>query len=423
MIINKKITKEYKHDINISKSGLVAIFISARCKSKKQINANLDEDLRVEINNAVFREIPPQKNIQLYNIPSAFNGSKLKGAKKTVVFLTVLEKGKNIINLVPKNNAFIEKIKVQELTGIQDAEFKIEEKGEDGNNVPWYTFVLMNLPLSELSINATVDKRFFDSDDIKIIVNGKIKKNIKGGKYKFWYLAGGLFGLLKWIKKGASQMEEANFNEFLDIGVHYIEFWRDRMPTLHKVGLSLRYTETKAEKRATNLIKNYAPAIKDVAREFKVDPVIVASVIYQEQATNVNFIDKLTDYIGGLLGINTSIGIGQVRIDTAKALEKYYPNLNPFYKERGFANSNIVRVERLKDPLTNIRYVAAKIKFSQAGWAQAGFDIQNKPEILGTLYNIEDVFIPVKPHASPKANDFGKGVKNNYNKIKKILGL
>ncbi len=45
MIINKKITKEYKHNINISKSGLVAIFISARCKSKKQIKSNTDEDI------------------------------------------------------------------------------------------------------------------------------------------------------------------------------------------------------------------------------------------------------------------------------------------------------------------------------------------------------------------------------------------
>ncbi len=347
----------------------------------------------------------------------------MKGAKKTVVFLTVLNKGKNIINLVPKNSANVCEIKIQELTGIQDVEFQIKENGEDGNNVPWYTFVLINLPLSKLSADITVQKRFFDSDDVKIIVNGKIKKNIKGGKYKFWYLAGGLLNWITWMKKGKSQIKKVSFNEFLDTGVHYIEFFRDRMPILHKVELSLRYTETKAEKRASNLIQNYTPIIKDAAREFKVDPVITAAVIYQEQSTNVNFIDKLTDYIGGLLGVNTSIGIGQVRINTAKSLEEYYSDLNPLYKEKGFVNSNIVRVERLKDPLTNIRYVAAKIKISINRWKEAGCNIENKPDIIGTLYNIEDVSKPIKPHANPKANEFGKGVAKNYNKIKTLLNL
>ena len=423
MIINKKITKTYQHTFNISKAGLTAIFISARCKSKKQINSNIDENLRIEINNAVFREIPPRKNIQIYNIPPAFNGSKLKGNKKTVVFLTVLKRGKNVINLIPNKSAFVEEIKIQKLSGEQNINFNIEEKGEDGNNLPWYTFALIDLPLNSLSADITIAKKFWDSDDLKIIINGKVKKNIRGGKYKFWCLAGGFLGWLIWAKKGESKKEKINFLEKLDTGIHYIEFWRDRMPILHNVSLSLKHTETKAQKRAANLIKDYAGIIIDTAREYKIDSTIIGAVIYQEQTANVNFVDRLTDYIGGLLGINTSIGIGQVRINTAKSLETYYHNLNIFYKENGFANSNIVRVERLKDPLTNIRYVAAKIHFSLKRWKEAGYNIENKPDIIGTLYNIENVSKPIKPHAKPKANDFGKGVKKNYNRVKKLLGL
>jgi len=380
----------------------------------------LGEDLRVEINKSAYREIPPRKNIQLFNIPPSFNGSKLKGLKKTVVFLTVLNKGSHVVNLIPKDTAFIEEIRIQELKDRQDVELKLGDIAEDGNNVPWYTFVLADLPLSCLSAEIIIQKRFFDSDDIKIIVDGKIKRNKRGGKYKFWYLIGGLLRWLIRLKEGERKKEKAVFNEFLDIGLHYIEFWSDRTPILHKVRLNLKHIEISAEKRAAKLIQNYATEIKDASREFKVNSVIVGGVIYQEQATNVNFVDTLTDYIGGLLHINTSIGIGQVRVESAKSLEKYYSRLRPYPE---IIDDNMVRVERLKDPLTNIRYVAAKIKFSQERWGKVGIDIKNRSEILGTLYNIEDVKNPIEPHDNPKPNEFGKGVANNYDKVKILLKI
>lgn len=170
-------------------------------------------------------------------------------------------------------------------------------------------------------------------------------------------------------------------------------------------------------------MQDYASIIKYTAKEFDVDPVIVGAVVYQEQAENVNFVDTLTDYIGGLLHLNTSIGIGQVRIKTAEYLERHYPELDPCQENSSFIDYNTARVEWLKDPLTNIRYVAAKIYFSQKRWEEAGFDIKDRSEILGTLYNIEDVANPINPHDNPEANEFGKGVKKNYKKIKKLLSL
>ncbi len=230
-------------------------------------------------------------------------------------------------------------------------------------------------------------------------------------------------GWIIWRKKGSKRKTRIDFSESLDRGIHYIEFYADRKPILHEVGLSLKYTENETEKRASDIIQNNALIIKDSAKEFEVDHVIVGAVIYQEQATNVNFVDTLTDYIGGLLGLNTSIGVGQVRVNTAKTLEKFYPKLDPHRQDSWFIDYNIVRMERLKDPLTNIRYVAAKIHFSQERWEKAGFDIKDKPEILGTLYNIEDVANPIEPHTEPEPNRFGKGVEKNYNKIKKLLEL
>lgn len=418
MIIQKQITQQYNHSFKISKAGLVAISISARCKPRKQLNSNRDEDLRVEISGLQFREVPPEKNIQLFNIPASWNGTKLKGLKKTIVFLIVLSKGEHILRFVPRNSAFIEDVKVEELSGIQNPKFNLEEQAEDGDRRPWHTFVLIDLPLKTITAKVTTKYRWWDSDDVKLIIDGKTQINKLSIFHRYWFWAGSL--VKKLFKK---ETKEHTFETNLDQGIHYIEIWADKTPVLHEVELDLRYAETKAEIRATNIVKNNSSNIINAAKEFGVDPVIVGAVIYQEQATNVNFIDVLTDYMGGLLHINTSIGVGQIRVKTAELLEEHYPNLDPHRLESIFVEYNTVRVMRLKDPLTNIRYVAAKIHFSQSRWKKAGFDIKNNPEILGTLYNIEDIKNPIEPHSNPETNEFGEGVKQNYNKVKKLLGL
>ena len=209
--MQKQITKEYQHKINTTRSGLVAISISARCKSKKQLKSNTDEDLRIEIDSVYFRENPPQKNIQKFNIPVAFNGTELKGLRKTVVILAVLNEGEHTLSLIPKSSAYIE------------------------------------------------------------------------------------------------------------------------------------------------------------------------------------------------------------------SLEKIYQELKISCEDSKLIDCNSLRVESLKIPLLNVRYVAAKIKFSQERWEKAGININNRPEIVGTLYNIEDVDKPIEPHVNPRANSFGKGVEKNFNKIKEIF--
>ncbi|MBU1180154.1 DUF1402 family protein [Patescibacteria group bacterium] len=421
--LNKKIDKPYHYSFSLKNSGLTAISISARCSSKKQIKSNVDENLRVEINGLSCREIDHEKYKQFFNIPPAFNGSKLKGLKKTVTFLTILEKGEHVISLIPQQTATIETIKIEELFKQQEPILNIEETAEDGDRRPWHTFVLLDLPLSKFSANITIRKKFLDSDDIKIIVNGAIKRNTASIKFRFWYLAGGLLSWLFFKKEGETKKIKIEFNERLEAGIHYIEFYADKTPVLHDASFDLSYTETKAEKRAANLIKLYSRFIKKAGSEFGVDPTIIGAAIFQEQATNVNFIDNLTDYMGGILHLNTSVGVGQVRVATAGLLENYYDELKLPIRKNLFIDLTPVRVERLKDPQINIRYVAAKINFSQNRWAKAGYNISKKPEILGTLYNIEDINNPIKPHPNPKANKFGKGVKRNFKKVQKLLGL
>ena len=402
---------------------MVAITVSARCKSSPQLKSTIDEDLRVEINGLQCREVFPQKHVQLFNVPPAFNGTSLRGLQKTVVFLTVLGKGQHVVSLIPRPHAVVEEIDIQELTVSNNAiSLNIEKRAENGDRRPWYTFVLVDLPLNKITIEATVERRFWDSDDVKIILNDEVKRNVRGGRHRYWFIIGGILG---WVagKQGKRERVQAGFSENLDNGIHYLEIHADRMPVLHTVALSFGYLETDAEKRATYVIQQNAAFIKLAAREFAVAPAIVGAVMYQEQATNVNFVDYLADYVGGLVGVNTSIGVAQIRIDTAAALEKHYPSLNPLEEKSSIVDRRIVLVERLKDPLTNIRYAAAKISFTQNRWKEAGFDITSKPDILGTLYNIEDVYNPVTPHDQPAPSDFGSGVARNYSHVEALLAL
>lgn len=419
MKITKRITGAYRHAFTVWQSGLVAISVSARCKSKKQLKSNIDEDLRVEINGIGFREIPLEKNVQQYNIPCSFNGSLLRGLKKTVTFLTVLGEGEHEISLIPRGSAFVEEIEIQPWSGAQNPSIVINEQAEEGDRRPWHSFVLIDLPLKQIRIAASVQYRWPDSDDIKLIINSETRTQSKSTLHRFWVWAGSL--LRSVFQKSATA--ERTFETNLLPGIHYIELYADKTPTLHSVQLDFSETETKAALRARRIVEGNADIIKTASKEFDVDPVIVAGVIYQEQVMNVDFVDSLTDYIGGLAGVNTSIGIGQVRVKTAEALERVYPQLYPLAAGKEVVAGNATRVEFLKNPLMNIRYVAAKIAFEQERWREAGFDMRGRPEILGTLYNIGSVEKPIEPHSIPDANDFGKGVAENYNTIKRWLEL
>lgn len=419
----KNIYKPYNHSFTIQQSGLVGIFVSSRCKSRKQLSSGFDENLRIEIDALRFREILPDKYVQLFNVPAAWNGSTLKGLKKTLIFLTILEKGDHVLTLVPDPTATIEDIAIHELRTKEALNLDINEQAEDGDRRPWYTVALIDLPLRKFSLETTVAKRFRDSDDVQVLIDGAGQRKRDSGKYFLWYVAG---GLLKWIIRGfigVSEKKKADFSVNLDSGIHYVELFADRKPVLHTMTFYFGYQESESEKRAANLVRTYRSAILSAAKEFDVDPVMIGAAVYQEQATNVNFIDHLTDYIGGLLHLNTSIGIGQVRVSTAQSLEKIYPKLFGESDQSLGINKTFVTVERLKDPWLNLRYVAAKIHFSIEHWKRAGYNIGERHDIVGTLYNIEEVDDAKEPRSNPEPNDFGIGVEKNYNNVKKMLGI
>lgn len=200
----------------VDQFGLYAITVIASCEKK--------HDLRLEIDGLH----------QTYNNPSSWNGTNLKGLSKTVTFILTLDKGLHTLKLFPRHEAYIKKLDYRLIQNFKGFEFRIEEKAEEGDRRPWVTFALINIPLKSVVAEASVSWHLFDGDDIKIIIDGEVEKNANSRLWKYWVW----HAMPQQILTG-SKREQKLFSKDLPQGVHYIEFWADRTPTLHKVVLDL----------------------------------------------------------------------------------------------------------------------------------------------------------------------------------------
>jgi len=262
------IKEEHKHNFQVSKTGLFSISISARCKSGEQTGVKGGEDLRVEIDDKKFREVPPKDKVQYQDVPSAWNGTKLKGLKKTVIFILRLNRGEHIIRFVPYQGATIEEEpKIEFIENTSNIIFNLEEQAEDGDRRPWITFVLVDLPLKQVQTEMKTERRRFDSDDVKIIIDDEVKRNLRNIFRALWFWVGSLF------KEGKTQIDSFDIN--FKSGLHYIEFWADRMPTLYTVKLELGDIRTKAKVVWQQTVLREGPSqtfgrIKDVKKDEEV---------------------------------------------------------------------------------------------------------------------------------------------------------
>lgn len=158
----QKVTSGFSHTISIKQFGLYAISITARCQGKRFFGLWKEQNLRLEINGRQLREIPPEKNIQLFNIPPAWNGTELRGLSKTVVFILPLNVEDYTCTFFAEPEATIEKFEYKLLPDVRNIVFDVNEKAEDGDKRPWYTFALLNLPLQTLKANVSTQWHYFD---------------------------------------------------------------------------------------------------------------------------------------------------------------------------------------------------------------------------------------------------------------------
>ncbi|MBM3261712.1 DUF1402 family protein [Candidatus Kaiserbacteria bacterium] len=156
------------------------------------------------------------------------------------------------------------------------------------------------------------------------------------------------------------------------------------------------------------------------AREFNVNASLLGAILIDELARMQPFED-LIDALGAkIIGRDVSVGVMQVKIDTAHQLIKkglYHPN--PADKELPYkgALSNVERAhvyEYLIQPKHNIRFGAARMRDLIDEWMKV-VDISQRSEIIATLYSLPYR----KPHAKPEANERGNQIATEFYKLAK----
>lgn len=168
------------------------------------------------------------------------------------------------------------------------------------------------------------------------------------------------------------------------------------------------------------LILNNKKIIIQAAEAFDINPTYLASIIYTERSLNYDWTDDVFDKALALVGKNSSIGFCQVKLKTAYFIERQLADSNSIfypgnkYKNILKVNNNPYKIiEYLQVDSLNIYYAAAYLRIIQSFWSMSGFSIDNKPEIIGSLYQLglfRENGEPREPHFNPQENNFGKTV-------------
>jgi len=162
------------------------------------------------------------------------------------------------------------------------------------------------------------------------------------------------------------------------------------------------------------------PLIQNAASKFGVDEKYLSAIVYTERTLNYDWTDDVLDITLAKAGKNSSMGFCQIKLKTAYFIERQLHDPNSsFYLGEQYESLLPVSQEiaelirKLSDTQTNLFYAAAYIKMMQIRWATTGYPIDDRPDILGTLYSTglyHHDGTERQPNSNPKSNRFGKKV-------------
>lgn len=173
------------------------------------------------------------------------------------------------------------------------------------------------------------------------------------------------------------------------------------------------------KERARKKLQPHKDIVFAAAKRFDADPYLLGAIIIDEIARFAPF-EIITDPLGGhFVGVNTSVGIAQVKIDTAHGLIKNgYYNPNPADKRLSPKNINTISRQELypyvNKPEHSVSFAAARMRALTDEWKKF-VDLSKRPEIIATLYHLPRKY----PHAHPKPDDRGLQIAEEFYKLAK----
>ena len=195
--------------------------------------------------------------------------------------------------------------------------------------------------------------------------------------------------------------------------------------TISSKGCSITVLSQERTARANCVIQENASYIRNAAKMFGLRPVDVAMVIYAEQCINVDWKDEIIDPILAPT-LNVSLGLGQMRISTARKVEGngYLPitHYREWHGNNSVENRDVGIAIKLLNAQENAKYVAGYLAYIIDFWEQEYPYISCDTEVLATLYNIGEMGSNnAGPHPNPGSNEFGRFASDHRQLLQCLL--
>lgn len=164
-----------------------------------------------------------------------------------------------------------------------------------------------------------------------------------------------------------------------------------------------------------DLVVQNTSIIKQAAKEFNIDPYLLGSIVIDESVRLGAFEEVRDSFFLQLVGRNVSVGIAQLKLETANGLIKgEFYNPNPEDKKLPFIDQlrNDDRrylYQYVSPPKHNLRFAAAFLRSLIDEWKSI-LDISKRPEVLGTFYSLSHQ----KPSTRPKILPRGRQIAEEF---------
>ncbi|OHB25370.1 MAG: hypothetical protein A2542_01710 [Parcubacteria group bacterium RIFOXYD2_FULL_52_8] len=160
--------------------------------------------------------------------------------------------------------------------------------------------------------------------------------------------------------------------------------------------------------------------ISSAATHFKIDPFLLGAILIDEISATLPLEAIFENITAKGFGFNTSVGVAQVKIDTANDLiRKGLHNPNPKDTKLPFGRMNpsarLYLAPYVVQPKHNIFFAAGFMRFVTDFW-RAKADLSIRPEIIATLYHQGYG----KPHANPRPNERGEQIATEFYRLAEI---
>lgn len=232
---DKRVKNEFVYDFNILEKGLYVIEISGRAKSWLQNTLKLlsffkDDDLAVKIDGRGFPKLSKERG--LFDSEAAWNGNKSKNLSQINVFFAYLDAGEHTLRFLADQSPLLETMRIYQVINEQNIVFEPIKNYqiENGNRRPSIIFILADLALEGLKIQASANQKHGDDDDLQLKIDGERQINDAPKSHKYWYWCGR-------ILKGQSKTFDKKLNLAADL--HYIELWTDNIPIVDQIVFKL----------------------------------------------------------------------------------------------------------------------------------------------------------------------------------------